>query len=55
MSEEIHEVTADDLPLCCPRSDAPIWNAHPRVYIPIETEATCPYCGATFVLVESSA
>jgi len=29
-----------------------LWNSHPRVYLPIEDagEATCPYCGAVYVL-----
>ena len=41
-----------DLPLSCPMPDAPLWNAHPKVYLPIEAsgEATCPYCGARYVL-----
>lgn len=45
-------VTRADLPLSCPMPDAPLWNAHPKVYLPIEASgaATCPYCGARFVL-----
>ena len=29
-----------------------LWNAHPRVYLPIQKtgEALCPYCGTKFVL-----
>lgn len=50
------EVKRQDLPLCCPRPDAPVWNMHPRVYLPIEDEAqreaVCPYCGARYRLVE---
>ncbi|BCU07366.1 zinc-finger domain-containing protein [Allochromatium tepidum] len=50
------EVTRRDLPLCCPRPDAPVWNMHPRVYLPIEDdphhEAVCPYCGAGYRLVD---
>jgi hypothetical protein len=30
----------------------PIWNSHPRVYLPIEETgwAKCPYCAAEFTL-----
>jgi len=47
------EVHADDLPLHCPTPSMILWNAHPRVYLPIQTagEALCPYCGTKFVLV----
>ena len=33
-----------------------LWNSHPRVYLPIEKtgRATCPYCGASFVLVDAA-
>ena len=47
-----YDITKADLPLSCtPRSDR-IWDAHPRVYLPIETtgKVTCPYCGVLFVL-----
>ena len=46
------QVGPKDLPLCCPRSDVPVWNLHPRVYLPIEEtgEEVCPYCGAHYVL-----
>jgi len=29
-----------------------LWNAHPRVYLPIEDTgfAKCPYCGAEYTL-----
>ncbi|EXJ13457.1 zinc-finger domain-containing protein [Imhoffiella purpurea] len=50
------EVTRQDLPLSCPRPDAPVWNMHPRVYLPIEDaedgQAMCPYCGARYRLVD---
>ena len=31
-----------------------VWNAHPRVYLPIEKtgHALCPYCGAQYELVD---
>jgi len=46
------EVTAEDLPLHCPMSSMLLWNAHPRVYLPIEKtgEALCPYCGTRYTL-----
>ena len=45
-------VTRAELPLSCPLPGAPLWSAHPKVYLPIEAtgSATCPYCGARFVL-----
>jgi len=45
-------VTVTDLPLGCPMPDAELWNAHPRVYLPIEKtgRAKCPYCSAEYVL-----
>lgn len=47
-----YEVTLADLPLSCPPRDKRVWDAHPRVYLPIEEEGevTCPYCEAVFVL-----
>jgi len=46
------EVTADDLPLHCPMPSMLLWNAHPRVFLPIENtgEALCPYCGTRYAL-----
>jgi uncharacterized Zn-finger protein len=46
------EVTQSDLPLHCPMPDMLIWNAHPRVFLPIEKtgEALCPYCGTRYTL-----
>lgn len=47
-------VTPEDLPVCCPLPSQALWDAHPRVYLPIEEtgKATCPYCGAKFILTE---
>ena len=49
-----YEVTKADLPLCCPMPKMRVWDAHPRVYLPIEKSGkeTCPYCGAKFVMVD---
>lgn len=45
----IHE---EDLPLSCPMPNMEIWNAHPRVYLPIKEgkKVTCPYCSTTYEL-----
>ena len=41
-----------DLPLCCPRPDDSLWNAHPKVYLPLEEngKVACPYCGMVYKL-----
>jgi uncharacterized Zn-finger protein len=51
-----HTVATADLPLCCPRPDTAIWNAHPKVYLPIslEKKVTCPYCSATYELIDNT-
>ena len=45
-------VTVGDLPLCCPMPHMALWDAHPRVYLPIEAtgSAVCPYCSAEYQL-----
>ena len=50
-----YEITAQDLPLCCPSQTMEPWNSHPRIYLTIEKtgRAKCPYCGAEFVLVNN--
>lgn len=48
-----YEVTRYDLPLSCPQRDERVWDAHPRVYLPIEEaggQVTCPYCEAVYTL-----
>lgn len=44
------EVTAADLPLCCPTPAMSLWDAHPQVAIPVEKlgEARCPYCSTLY-------
>jgi uncharacterized Zn-finger protein len=51
-SQRFYEVTRANLPLSCPMDDMILWNAHPKVYLPIEKtgRAICPYCGAEYVL-----
>lgn len=53
-----YEMRQQDLPVHCPLPEMSLWNSHPQVYIPLEQvgdEATCPYCGAKFKLVEADA
>lgn len=51
-TKRLYEVTRADIPLSCPMRDMRLWDAHPRVYLPIEAtgRAICPYCGAEYVL-----
>jgi len=51
-TQEIHQITHQDLPLACPMPNQTLWSAHPRVYLPIEKTGTasCPYCGAVYHL-----
>ena len=54
-AQQRHEVRRADLPLSCPQPSMALWNSHPRVYLPIEADggtSQCPYCGATYVLVD---
>ncbi|GEM_PF-266183 len=46
------DITQADLPLSCPPQDDRVWDAHPRVYLPIEKtgHATCPYCSTEYTL-----
>ncbi|MBI5448689.1 MAG: zinc-finger domain-containing protein [Gammaproteobacteria bacterium] len=47
-------ITQADLPLCCPRPNQRLWDAHPRVYLPIEAlgKIACPYCDTEYVLTD---
>lgn len=47
-----YKITHDDLPMCCPMPNMRLWDAHPRVYLPIEKtgHVICPYCGAEYFL-----
>jgi uncharacterized Zn-finger protein len=49
-----YEVSRKDLPLSCPTPEQKLWNAHPRVYLPIEKSGVeaCPYCGTVYRLVD---
>jgi len=56
-TDQVINVTADDLPMHCPPPNSDLWDSHPRVFIPLEDtgEASCSYCGNKFRLVEGSA
>jgi uncharacterized Zn-finger protein len=47
-----YEITPKQLPLSCPMPDQRVWDAHPRVYLPVEAtgKITCPYCEAEYHL-----
>lgn len=53
-AQKHYEVHAKDLPLSCPMPDMFLWDAHPKVYLPIEEtgESRCPYCSAVYILKE---
>lgn len=55
-AEKVYRVTVSDLPLHCPQDDSYLWNSHPKVYLPIEQtgEAKCPYCSASYELVNDT-
>lgn len=45
-------VNSSDLPLSCPTKEMKTWNSHPKIYLDLSKtgEASCQYCGATYVL-----
>lgn len=51
-TEKSYIVHHHDLPLSCPTDEMELWNAHPKVYLPIEQtgKEVCPYCGSCFIL-----
>lgn len=52
-AERKYEITHAELPLCCPMPNMRLWDAHPRVYLPIEEaggRVRCPYCSAEYFL-----
>ena len=49
-----YTITKKQLPLSCPLPDQRVWDAHPRVYLPIEEKgghSVCPYCNAEYKLI----
>lgn len=53
-AKKSYVVHAKDLPLSCPTDEMVLWNAHPKVYLPIEKSGVevCPYCSSKFVLAD---
>lgn len=51
-TERVIIVSHADIPLACPSRHLRIWDAHPRIYLPIETtgEVICPYCSTRYIL-----
>jgi uncharacterized Zn-finger protein len=47
-----YEITESDLPLSCPMRSMRLWDAHPRVFLPIQETGhiTCPYCSTEYYL-----
>ncbi len=54
-TETSQVVHRHELPLSCPTDSMTLWNAHPKVYLPIERTGVevCPYCGTRFVLQDA--
>lgn len=54
-TEKKHIVHRHELPLSCPTDAMILWNAHPKVYLPIEETGNevCPYCGTHFILQDA--
>lgn len=53
-SQRVYEVTTAALPLSCPMPGMRLWDAHPKVYLPIECtgHAQCSYCSAKYILTD---
>jgi uncharacterized Zn-finger protein len=51
---KVIHVNSKDLPLSCPMPSMTLWNAHPKVYLPIQDskQEICPYCGTKYQLDE---
>lgn len=47
-----YTISRSELPLSCPTDKMVLWNAHPKVYLPIEKTGSeiCPYCGSQYIL-----
>jgi uncharacterized Zn-finger protein len=47
-----YEITQNDLPLSCPMPNMYLWDAHPKVFLPIEETGvfSCPYCNTEYYL-----
>lgn len=51
-NEQMQIIHAQELPLSCPTDTMALWQAHPKVYLPIEKSGhvKCPYCGTHYIL-----
>ena len=49
-------VTQKDFPLSCPLPKDRLWDAHPKIYLPIEMtgQEVCPYCSTVYILDKSN-
>lgn len=49
-----YKITQAELPLSCPMPQDRLWDAHPRVYLPVEATGyyMCPYCSAEYTLID---
>lgn len=56
-THRVVEVSETNLPLSCPLEEERVWDAHPRVYLPIEAEGEvlCPYCSTKYILKRAKA
>lgn len=54
-TKHYYEITTQALPLSCPLSVNRLWDAHPKVYLPITKmgRVTCPYCGTEYFLKDA--
>ena len=50
-----YEIDESQLPLSCPLPGERLWDAHPRVYLPVEETGfiECPYCSAEYYLISN--
>lgn len=55
-SEKIEIIHRHELPLSCPTDEMILWNAHPKVYLPIleEKQVVCPYCSTRYILQDDA-
>ena len=44
------KISEQDLPLSCPMDGQRVWDAHPKVYLPITQGQVviCPYCESEY-------
>lgn len=54
-AQRVVEITKADLPLSCPQPDERVWDAHPRVFLPLgdDDSVSCPYCGKHYQLKQA--